>query len=205
MQKLIDRLDNFSKLSPKKVVFVSLFSAVVMASAGAFVVPKIYADTLQDQIEQLTAEARQDQSAVDGLLVEAKSYEDAINSLQAQIAVLEQNITVNQARQEDLQKQISAKQKELDAQRDILGDDIKAMYVDGQLSTIEMLATSKDLNDFVDSATYREAVQRKIQKTLEEIAKLQNQLQGQKLEVDKLLAAQRVQQEPVSDRSRPPE
>jgi peptidoglycan DL-endopeptidase CwlO len=203
MQKLIDKIDNTPQLSPKKVVWASLFSAVIIAAAGAFVVPKIYADTLQDQIEQLTAEANRDQTAVDTLLVEAKSYEDAINSLQAQIAVLEQNIAVNQARQEDLQKQISAKQKELDAQRKVLGDDIKAMYVNDQLSTIEMLATSKNLNDFVDSATYREAVQRKIQTTLAEVAKLQNQLQEQKLEVDKLLAAQRVQQNQLAtDRAR---
>lgn len=203
MQKLLHNLRTSQPYSTKKVLLGSACAALVVIATGVFVVPKIYADTIQDQIEQLTAEANNDQSAVDALLVEAKSFEDAISSLQAQISVLEQNISINQSRQEELQKQISAKQKELNAQRQVLGDDIKAMYVDDQLSTIEMLATSKNINDFVDSATYREAVQRKIQATLEDIAKLQNQLQSQKLEIDKLLAAQRVQQNQLAtDRAR---
>lgn len=201
MQRLLNTTPKRQTLS-KKVIAGALCAALAIGVSGV-VVPKIYADTLQDQIEQLQAETSRDQTAVDTLLLEAKSYEDAIAALQTQISVLEQNIAVNQSRQEDLQKQISAKQKELDAQRKVLGDDIKAMYVNDQLSTIEMLATSRNLNDFVDSATYREAVQRKVQKTLKEIAALQNQLQGQKLEVDKLLAAQRVQQDQLAeDRAR---
>ncbi len=174
-------------ISSKRLLYRSLFAALIVTTVGAVVVPKIYADTLQTQIEQLQAENSQSQSVVDTLLLEAKSYEDAIAKLQAEI-------TTNQARQADLQGQITVKQAELDIQRKILGDDIKAMYVDGQLSTIEMLATSKDLNDFVDRDTYRESVQRKVQRTLAEVAKLQNQLQEQKLEVSKLLNAQRAQQ-----------
>ncbi len=181
-------------ISSKRLLYRSLFAALIVTTVGAVVVPKIYADTLQTQIEQLQAENSQSQSVVDTLLLEAKSYEDAIAKLQAEITIVEQNIATNQARQADLQGQITVKQAELDIQRKILGDDIKAMYVDGQLSTIEMLATSKDLNDFVDRDTYRESVQRKVQRTLAEVAKLQNQLQEQKLEVSKLLNAQRAQQ-----------
>jgi phage tail tube protein FII len=131
--------------------------------------------------------------------LEAGNYEDAIAKLQAEIDVVTQNITTNQTRQTDLQTQITTKQQQLDAQRKILGEDIKAMYVDGQLSTIEMLATSRNLNDFVDTATYRESVQRKIQSTVTEIAKLQNELQAQKQEIDTLLIAQRLQQQQLDE------
>jgi len=207
MQKPIFKLNNTAVISglssSKRLLLGSVCASLVVLAVGAVVVPKIYADALQDQIEQLEAEANRDQTAVDALLLEAKSFEDAIASLQGQITILEQNIATNQARQDDLKARIAVKQKDLDAQRKVLGDDIKAMYVDGQLTPIEMLATSKNLNDYVDTSTYREAVQRKVQTTLKEIAKLQNQLQDQKLEVDKLLAAQRVQQEQLStDRSR---
>lgn len=172
--------------------------AVVLSAAGMLIVPSIQANTLQSQINQLEAENSTTQSSVDALLLEAKSFEEAIAKLQADINVVEQNIATNQIRQATLQNQIADKQAQLDSQRKVLGEDIKMMYVDGQLSTIEMLATSKDLNEFVDSATYRQAVQTKIQQTLAEIAKLQNQLQEQKVEVDKLLLAQRIQQEQLS-------
>jgi peptidoglycan hydrolase CwlO-like protein len=191
------------RTTPKTVAYRLLAMALIIAAVGAVAAPKIYADTLQDQIDQLQQEASHDQSAVDGLLLQAKDYQDAIGKLQSQIDVVEQNIAVNQARQTDLQHQIHDKQVQLDTQRKVLGDDIKAMYVDGQLSTIEMLATSRNLTDFVDTATYRESVQRKVQTTLAEIAKLQNELQGQKQEIDKLLKAQQLQEEQLaSDRAK---
>jgi peptidoglycan hydrolase CwlO-like protein len=169
--------------------------ALVLGLASAYSVPHLYADNLQEQINQLQAENDQNQASVDVLLSQAKDFQDAINKLQDQITVVENNIAVNQARQDDLNKQIAAKQKELDDQREVLGQDLKTMYVNGQLTPLEMLATSHNLSDFVDSATYREAVQHKIQATLHQIAKLQNDLQEQKVEVNVLLAAQQVQQE----------
>jgi peptidoglycan DL-endopeptidase CwlO len=171
-----------------------ILALLVIGGISSLTIPKIYADTFQDQINQLQAQNDQSQTSVDALLLDAHNYQDAVTKLQGEISVVELNISTNQDRQTSLLQAIAAKQVELDAQRKVLGDDIKAMYVNGQLSTLEMLATSKSLNDFVDSATYREAVQNKIQGTLSEIAKLQNQLQQQKVEVDVLLASQRVQQ-----------
>jgi peptidoglycan hydrolase CwlO-like protein len=194
MQKPIIYDTQKSQRATKWSVRFGLLALIFLASAATVLVPRIYADTIQDQIKQLQTEANQDQSVVDTLLLQAKSYQDAISKLQAQIDIVQQNIATNQARQEDLRSQITMKQQQLDAQRKILGEDIKAMYVDGQLSTLEMLATSQSLNDYVDTATYRESVQRKVQATLADIAKLQNELKARKQEVDQLLVAQRQQQ-----------
>jgi surface antigen len=62
------------------------------------------------------------------------------------------------------------------------------MYVDGTPTTLEMLATSKNLSDFVDKQEYRTAVQNQLQATLKKIADLQNQLKEQKQRVDELIA-----------------
>ena len=156
---------------------------------------KVSADSLQDQIDALNADNATNRGILSGLVAQATSYQDAIQHLQAQISQLQAEIDVNQAKQTSLKAEIEAKQAELDKQRAILGEDLKAMYVNGQLSTVEMLATSKSISDFVDSETYRSAVQSKIQSTLLEISKLQNQLKDQKSQVDALLAQQRSQQD----------
>jgi len=57
-----------------------------------------------------------------------------------------------------------------------------------------MLATSKDLSEFIDKETYRNAVQQKIQDTLKRITKLQAELKTQKEEVELLLKQQQEQQ-----------
>ena len=68
------------------------------------------------------------------------------------------------------------------------------MYVDDQMSTIEMLATSKNLSEYVDKEEYRNAVQQKIQDSLTLIAKLQGELKAQKIQIDQLIDSQRAQE-----------
>src|SRR6266511_2916509 len=68
------------------------------------------------------------------------------------------------------------------------------MYVEGQITTIEMLATSKNLSEFVDKEEYRNTIKNKIQATLKSINDLQNKLKEQKLQVEHLLGDQKTQQ-----------
>jgi hypothetical protein len=128
------------------------------------------------------------------LAATARSYQEAISQLQAQIDQLQAQINDNLAKQAQLKAQIEANEIELARQRELLGADIKAMYTDGNVSTIEMLATSKDLSEFIDKETYRNAVQQKIQDTLKKITKLQAELTSQKEEIEQLLQQQQEQQ-----------
>lgn len=158
--------------------------------------------SIQSQIDSLNAQNAKNKGSVSALQIQADNYQDAIKKLQSQIASIQGAIATNQAKQAKLQAQINAAQKKLDQQKAYLGEDLKVMYVNGDMSTVEMLATSKDLSDFVDAETYRGAVQTKIQNTLAEIAKLQNQLQDQKTQVQSLLDGEKAQQNQLaSDRA----
>lgn len=166
------------------VLMAGLLSPVVIVSADSF----------QDQIDQLSDQNAQTQGSLNSLITQAQSYQDAINTLQQQIDAVQAAIAANQAKQADLQNQITAAQTKLDQQKAALGQDLKAMYVSGTMTTVEMLATSKSLSDYIDAQTYSTAVQNKIQATLAEITELQNQLKQQKATVEQLLAEQQQQQ-----------
>lgn len=161
---------------------------------GAAITPNAGADSFDQQIRALQAENARNRAAVADLKATATNYKNAIAQLEGEIAQVEGQINQNLARQAELQAKIDESQRELDRQRLMLSADIRAMYTDGDISTIEMLATSKDLSDFVDKETYRNAVQKKIQDTLKKITKLQNELKADKAEVEKLLADQQAQQ-----------
>jgi surface antigen/DNA-directed RNA polymerase delta subunit len=148
----------------------------------------VAADQYDDQINALKAQNNSTQSTVNGLQAQAASYQDAISKLQQQIDGLQASIITNQAQQADLQSKIIAGQQEIDKKKATLGNSIKSMYVDGTPTTIEMLATSKDLSSFVDKQEYRTTVQNDIQSTLKKIAELQKQLQGQKVQIDQLIS-----------------
>jgi surface antigen/peptidoglycan hydrolase CwlO-like protein len=148
------------------------------------------AQTLQQQINELTDENNQNKSQLSALRIEAASYQDTINALQAQINEYERQITQRQAESDELQRQIVIQEEELRRQKDLLGQNIKAMYLEGDISTIEMLATSKNLSDFLDKQQYREVVKNKIKTTLDKITILKAELQAKKTEVEQIIKQQ---------------
>jgi surface antigen/uncharacterized protein YlxW (UPF0749 family) len=190
------RFARYKKAATRRPIISSFIVLVgVLFVAASAIVPQIVkADSYDAQIQALQAENAQNSNVVADLASQATSYQDAINQLQAQISTIQGVIASNEAKQADLQNQINTNQAELEKQRKVLGENIKMTYVDGQPSTIEMLASSKNLSDFVDKEEYRTAVQSKIQTTLKKIAELQNTLNAQKQEVETLLASQREQQ-----------
>ncbi len=172
----------------------ALIIAVAVVVAALAAPNNAKADQFDEQICALQQLNSQAQGNLDGLQSQASSYQDAINKLQAQINGLQQLINANINQQNQLQSQIDANKAELAKQKHFLATGIKTMYVDGQPSTIEMLASSDDLSDFVDKQEYRTAVNNKVQVTLKKIRELQQQLDKQKAEIDQLLKDQRNQQ-----------
>lgn len=164
--------------------------ALVIALGSFGGVRLIEAQSLQQQINELTAENNQNRAQLSALRLEASSYQDAINTLTAQINAYQEVINQKQAEAEELQRQIVEKEAELQVQRDLLGQNIKAMYLEGDISTIEMLATSKNLSEFLDKQQYREVVKNKIKTTLDKITALKVELQTKKAEVEKIIKQQ---------------
>ncbi|HSX31794.1 MAG TPA: CHAP domain-containing protein [Candidatus Saccharimonadales bacterium] len=174
--------------------------ALVLLTAAA--VPTVRADRFDDEIRQLQQQNATSRSSLDDLKLQATSFQNEVDLLNGQIAQLSAQIAANQAEQAKLQAQIDEAQAELDHQRGVLSADIKAMYVDGDITTLEMLATSRNLSDFVDKEEYRNAVQSKIQETLRRISKLQADLKDKKEDVDTLLKEEQSQQTQLdSDRA----
>jgi surface antigen/peptidoglycan hydrolase CwlO-like protein len=192
-QKPVNKLFSLSR----RAVLSLLVLVLLTASASTIIVRAATCSSKADcsnQINNLQNQNSAAQGQLGNLVAQAGSYQAAISALQSQIDSLSNAISANQAKQVDLQSQIVAKQAELDHQRQVLASDVKAMYVDDQMSTIEMLATSKNLSDYVDKEEYRQTVQNKIRDTMAQIADLQKQLQSEKTEVDNLLTTEKTQQ-----------
>lgn len=174
------------KLLPMALIAVALISFARPTVVGA--------DAFDDQINALQAINNENRASATQLQIQANSYQGAIDALQGQINVLQASIDSNKIKQTDIQTKITAAEADLVQQKKILGDNIRQMYLEGQVSTIEMLASSKDLSEFVDKQQYRNAVQSKIQDTLAKITELKHQLKAQKEEVEALLKDQETMQ-----------
>ncbi len=168
----------------------ALFASIMLVLGTSVGIPIARADSIQDQINKLQSENSKKEQQVQVLQVEADGLQATIAALQTQINGLQEQIDINRAKSVELQTQINAAQAELDQQKKILGENIKAMYLEGDISTIEMLATSKDLSDYFDKQQYRNSVKDKIKDTLDKVTLLKAQLKDQQSQLNTLIEQQ---------------
>ncbi|MGZ6005204.1 MAG: coiled-coil domain-containing protein [Candidatus Saccharimonadales bacterium] len=178
------------KLKSKHSNILSRFSLFIIAlvlALGTIMVVRVRADQFDEKIRQLQIQNAKAQNSLNDYLAQAKSYQDAINKLQSKINSLQTAIDTNLNKQASLKQQIDVAQAKLDHEKVVLGDSIRAMYVQGQISTLEMLASSQNLSDFIDKQVYQSSVQQKIKETLDEVTALKLELQQKSDEVAALI------------------
>lgn len=180
------------KDKPFKRPGLFILIGLVTVSAGSTSI--VHASHLNGQINQLQQQNQQSDASQNVLENEAASLSAKIATLQAEIAGLESQIRDNQTKNDEIQKQIAAAEEELAKQKKLLGENIKQMYLEGDISTIEMLASSKDLSEFMDRQAYRSAIQDKIKTSLDRVTTLKLELKTQKEKLDKLIADQQHMQ-----------
>lgn len=188
--------------SQKQKMKIRLTLRLVAIASGAAILlgwgGLVLASHLSDEISSLQEQNSENKAASNALAAEASSYQDAIDKLEAQINGLQQAIVANQQKSNELQIQIDANQKELDYQKYVLGQNVKAMYLEGQISTLEILASSKNLSEFVDKEQYRLSVQNKVRDTVDKITKLKLELEQQQRALESLIADQERQRQDLA-------
>ncbi|MCA9342412.1 CHAP domain-containing protein [Candidatus Saccharibacteria bacterium] len=185
-----------NNLARTSLSLVAVTAIVISSIAGYRIVD---AQSVREQIESLEAENQSNRNKVEELKQQATSYEDAIGKLEAQIDDIERKIQLNTEEQDRLKVEIAKVEAELEEKRQLLGKNIRAMYIAGDISTIEMLASSNDLSEFVDKQQYRDSIKTEISTTVNRITALKHELRAQREQVDKLLKEQTDQREDLAD------
>ena len=193
MQKISNKIPKQIRFNLQSLVIFGVLVIFAIVTPTIGIVSANTTDEIQDIKKQIQAientnDAHEHEQGI--LSVQANSLAEAIQKLQAQINRSQARINSLEAEVAKLEKQIIQTEKELEIQKDLLGKSIKQMYVSGEISTIEMLATSKDLSDFFDRQQYQEDVQKEIKNTLDKITELKLQLNAKKEQVKVALSEQ---------------
>lgn len=183
------------KTNKYRFVVASLAIAILAVSGSRYVL----ASHLDGQINELSQQNSQNQVAQNGLEIQEKDLNEKINRLQNEINEMQTQINEKEARNNALKAEIAQVELKLEKQRGLLGQNIRAMYIEGDISTLEMLASSQDLSEFVDKEQYRNSVKDKIQESLGKVTDLKHQLQARQEEQQKLIDDQKVMQQRVAD------
>ncbi len=158
------------------------------------------AESAQDKINRLNKEIQQYQDAANSKHEEANTLKGAIAEIDSEIAVAQKALDLTSSQIADNNDQIDKANQELDRQKSILKDNLKIIYKQGEVSPIEIIASSKNLSDFVSQQEYYSAIKDKIDQNLKKIDELKKELDQKKAELTALSTKQKGQVDAIAEK-----
>ncbi|MBC7764428.1 CHAP domain-containing protein [Microbacteriaceae bacterium] len=160
----------------------------------------VLADRFDDQINALQGEVNGYQAQAAALGAQADTLQNELANLAAQKATIQAQVDLSQAKYDKLVSDIAATEQKIADNKDALGQIIADMYVDGTISPLEMLASSKNIGDYVDQQEYRSSIQSNLSETITKINTLKKQLEDQKKDVERVIADQKSQRDALASK-----
>ncbi len=119
-------------------------------------------------------------------------FDNQIYQAQLQIDSTQGSINETSSLIEQTGQQITKAESDIRMQEDIMDEYLRTMYIEGQVSTIELIAKSKNFSEFVDRSEYLGSVQENVQETANKILLLKDSLNQKKndLETEKAKSEQ---------------
>jgi surface antigen len=151
------------------------------------------ADQFDAQIAGLRQQAAAQADSAAQLHSVASGYQEQVQKLNLQIAQIRTQIALNNAKSAKLSDQIAQAQAQLASKKAVLSEEIKTIYLQSGVTPLEMLASSKNISEYLDAQQYSDKVKTSIENDMAAILALKTQLDSQQTEVKQLLAAQEGQ------------
>lgn len=158
----------------------------------------VFAQTLQDKINTLNTQIKQNQQAVSTKKAEANTLQGAINELNASIDAAQSSLDLTSLQTTQTTEKINSQNAELEKQKLILKDNLKIIYKQGATSPIEVVASSKNLSDFVAQQQYQSAIKKKIDDNAVKIGAIKADLEIKKTELTALATQQKAQVDSIA-------
>ena len=149
------------------------------------------ADQYDNQIASLTADMAKYQAEANRLSGEEATLANAVAQLSNEKNALQAQINLNQTQSDQLVIKIADTTKQISDNQDALGKTIADLYIDDGTSPIELLASSTNIGDFLNKQEYRSSVKTQLNETIVKVKTLKVQLDGQKVDLDKVLTEQK--------------
>ncbi len=173
----------------------SFFGKVLLVTTVvtmAFIAPiqsvrPAYADQYDNQISALQQQISQYQTTAAQLNSQSTTLQTALSQLANQQAALTAQINLSKLQYNQLTAQIATTQQKIKDTQDALGQTIADIYINSQITPLEMLASSKNIGDYLDKQTYRNSVSSQLTSTIAQIQTLKTQLDKQQADLAKTL------------------
>jgi peptidoglycan hydrolase CwlO-like protein len=180
-----------------KLIAAVLVSAVFLVGLVAVANPA-KADQFQDQINALNSQISKNQAAVNAKKTEANNLANKLAVIQGEINIAQQALNLTSLQIKQTQSEIDQANRDLDRQKAILKDNLRLVYKQGEVSPLELIASSKNLSDFVAQSQYLNAIKNKINSNLKKIDQLKQDLNRKQGELNTVALQQKAQVDDIA-------
>lgn len=191
-------------MNKSTTTFKKAITSAVLAGAALLIASSslmtVNADRYDDQIRALQNELNGYQAQADRFRAEADTLQNQLNIINAEKAALQAQIDVNQAKYDQLVVKIKETEDKIAQMRKVLGEVLADLYVDSEVSPLEMIATSKSMSDYMDKQQYQNTIRNRLNASIKQIKELKAELDRQKQEVENVLAEQNGQKQQLAAR-----
>lgn len=177
-----------------------LIAAVLAGTAPFMYMKQVSADSYDQRIAALQQQINQYQAQAQQLGAQADSLQRTLDGINNEIAQIQAQIDLNQAQLEKLNADIQVTEKQIADNRDALGEVIADLSVEGKITPLEMLASAKNIADYVNKQTYQSAMQDQLKTTIDKINELKAKLEKQKADTEAILANQKRAQAALDEK-----
>ncbi len=153
--------------------------------------------SLENDLRHKSSQLEQAIVANEAYLVELREQGNTlkakIDQLRIEINNETNRIELTQTKIAQFELKIEQTQKELEKQKDLLRHAIVVLYKDGNISTIEMLASSDSYTDFINQQEYLSRIKDRVHESANEVKQLKVELEAEKQVQDDLLVKLEIQ------------
>jgi peptidoglycan hydrolase CwlO-like protein/surface antigen len=186
------RFEIKQKRLPTKAFFIFL-SVVIAVAALISITPTAQADEYDSQIRNIQKEIDQYNAEAERLRGETNGLQNELAKLNNEKAAIQGEVDVSQAKYDQLIAQIGETEKKIKDNQEVLGDTLADLYLDDNISPLEMLASSKNISEYVDKQAQRASIRDTITSTITTVRQLKKDLETQKANVEIVLERQKAQ------------
>ena len=172
----------------KKISILTVLTAVIagLVLSGSFRVP-LPADAkssaqIRAETDKLEKEIAQKKAVVTDISAKVNTLENKIAGIKAEIDRLDSEIKLINIKIAQLQEELKQTQEDLAHQKAILSQSLREDYKFGELTTIEVFASSESFSDFFNQQEYLTRVRDGVHESSRKVAELEQQLIQQEQE-----------------------
>lgn len=157
-------------------------------------------EDLRQKSEDIESKIEDNEAVLNGLEGKIDTLEVKLEALRTEIAIAEQKIQLTATEIDRLAISLKETAAELERQKGVLAESLKTLYIEGEVSVMQLVFAAENFNEFFEEQQYLESLKASVQDSTEKVSKLKDEIKAEKLKQESLQVVQQTNKDLLSSK-----